>query len=83
MAAAPLGRSVGFNFSKILNATYRELKVFVTSPCPPGVTIRCYIERNRSGTKMLSPFYSVCADLEGAVSPPLTPPPYCPHATPS
>ena len=59
------GRLVLYNFQKILTATYRELKNFVTSPCPPGVTIRCYIERNRSGTKMLAPFYSICADLEG------------------
>ena len=64
-ATASPGRIVFYNFQKILTATYRELKNFVTSPCPPGVAIRCYIERNRSGTKMLSPFYSVCADLEG------------------
>ena len=63
------GRLVLYNFQKILTATYRELKNFVTSPCPPGVTIRCYIERNRSGTKMLAPFYSICADLEGEFIP--------------
>eukprot|EP01038_Epipyxis_sp_PR26KG_P006980 gene6980-9541_t len=53
-----------FNFEPILRATYRELKQFVSSPCVPGVITRCYIERNRSGVNMLSPFYSVCADLE-------------------
>lgn len=58
------GRSANFNFSPILRATYRELKDFVCSPCPKGFVIRCYIERNRSGTKMLAPQYSICADLE-------------------
>lgn len=53
-----------FSYQPVLRATYRELRHFVTFPCPPGVTARCYIERNRSGTKMLAPFYSVCADLE-------------------
>lgn len=53
-----------YNFQPILKATYRELKNFVINPCPLGVTVRCYIERNRTGTKMLSPFYSICADLE-------------------
>lgn len=57
-------RATNFNFSPILRATYRELKNFVTSPCPEGYVVRCYIERNRSYSKMLAPQYSICADLE-------------------
>lgn len=57
-----------FNYQPVLRATYRELKEFVTKPAAPGVTTRCYIERNRSGSKMLAPFYSLCADLEGEIS---------------
>lgn len=52
------------NYQPVLRATYRELKYYVTSPCPPGFTARCYIERNRSGSKMLAPYYSICADLD-------------------
>lgn len=59
------GKQVLFNFQPILRATYRELRHFVTSPAPPGMTVRCYIERNRSGSKMFAPFFSICADLEG------------------
>lgn len=59
------GKFVGFNFQPILRSTYRELKQFVTSPAPPMTTIKCYVERNRSGSKMLAPFFSLCADLEG------------------
>ena len=55
---------VSFNFKTILNASYRELKSFVTSPCEPGYVMRCYIERNRSGGNMFAPVYSLCADLE-------------------
>lgn len=67
--AAPAGtRKTGgqavFNFQPVLKSTYRELRHFVLSPCQPGVIVRCYIERNRSGSKMLAPFYSLCADLE-------------------
>lgn len=58
------GRISIFNFHPILRSTYRELRAFVTSPCAPGITTRCYIERNRSGSKMLAPFFSLCADLE-------------------
>lgn len=54
-----------FNYQPVLRATYRELKQYATSPCLPGLTTRCYIERNRSGTKRLAPYYSVCADLDG------------------
>jgi hypothetical protein len=53
-----------FKFNSILHATYRELKTFVTTPCEPGTVVRCYIERNRSGTNRLAPRYSLCADLE-------------------
>lgn len=53
------------SYQPVLRATYRELKHYVTAPCPPGVTARCYIERNRSGSKMIAPYYSVCADLDG------------------
>ena len=53
-----------FTFRPILKATYRELRNFVLSPVEPGMVVRCYIERNRSGGNMMSPFYSFCADLE-------------------
>lgn len=53
-----------FSFTPILKATYRELRAFITGPCPNGFVTRCYIERNRSGSNMLSPVYSLCADLE-------------------
>ena len=53
-----------FHFRPILKATYRELRNFVLSPVEPGKVVRCYIERNRSGANMMSPFYSLCADLE-------------------
>ncbi|KAJ1427469.1 tubby C-terminal-like domain-containing protein [Ochromonadaceae sp. CCMP2298] len=57
-------RTLVFSYQPVLRATYRELKHYATSPCPGGVTARCYIERNRSGSKMLAPYYSICADLE-------------------
>jgi hypothetical protein len=57
-----------FNFHPILRSTYRDLKAFVSNPCPPNVITRCYIERNRSGSKMLAPYFSLCADLEGKQS---------------
>lgn len=53
-----------FNFTPILKVTYRELRAFVLSPAQPGVVVRCYIERDRSGMNMFSPVYSLCADLE-------------------
>jgi hypothetical protein len=53
-----------FNFRPILKATYRELRNFVLSPVEPGMIVRCYIERNRNGSNMMSPMYSFCADLE-------------------
>jgi hypothetical protein len=61
---SPVGKLDTFKFNNILRATYRELKTFVTQPCDPGVVVRCYIERNRSGSNMLAPVYSLCADLE-------------------
>jgi hypothetical protein len=59
-------RSNVFQYQPVLRATYRELKHYVTMPCQPGWTARCYIERNRSGSKMLAPYYSICADLDGS-----------------
>lgn len=62
---APVANSKGYlSFEPVLRYTYRELKNFIMSPCKPNVLVRCYIERNRSGTNMLSPIYSLCADLE-------------------
>ena len=58
-------RTMPLNYQPVLRATYRELKYYVTSPCPPGFTANCYIERNRTGSKMLAPYYSICADLGG------------------
>ena len=58
-------RTTLLSYQPVLRATYRELKYYVTAPCPPGITARCYIERNRSGSKMLAPYYSICADLDG------------------
>lgn len=49
-----------FNFKPILHSTYRELRNFVMTPPPPGMVVRCYIEREKS----LAPFFSLCADLE-------------------
>eukprot|EP01042_Synura_sphagnicola_P006020 gene6020-7680_t len=63
-ATRKTGGQAVFNFQPVLKSTYRELRHFVLSPCQPGVIVRCYIERNRSGSKMLAPFYSLCADLE-------------------
>lgn len=57
-------KPVIFNFAPVLKVTYRELRQFVLSPAPQGVIVRCYIERDRSGTNMFSPVYSLCADLE-------------------
>jgi hypothetical protein len=53
-----------YNYKKILKSSFKELKSFVTSPCEVNTVIRCYIERNRSGTNYLTPVYSLCADLE-------------------
>ena len=53
-----------FNFRPILHSTYRDLRSFVLSAPPAGQIVRCYIERNRTGSNILAPFYSLCADLE-------------------
>eukprot|EP01041_Mallomonas_annulata_P000779 gene779-1502_t len=58
------GKAGIFNFRPILHSTYRELRAFVLSSPPVGNIVRCYIERNRHGSNMLSPVYSLCADLE-------------------
>ncbi len=52
------------DYSPILSFTYRDLKAFINTPCEKGITARCYIERNRSGSNFLTPLYSLCADLE-------------------
>ena len=57
-------KAAAFNFTPILKVTYRELRQFVMSPIQPGIIVRCYIERDRSGMNMFSPTYSLCADLE-------------------
>lgn len=59
------GKLTIYHFQRLLSSTYRELKNFVMNPAPPGVIVRCYIERNRSGSYRLAPMYSLCADLEG------------------
>jgi hypothetical protein len=64
MTVATGRKAAIFNFHPILKSTYRELRHFVLSPCQPGFIVRCYIERNRSGSNMLAPCYSLCADLE-------------------
>lgn len=55
---------INFDFLKFLRgAKNRKLKQFLLSPCPPNTTIRCYIERDRFGSNLLSPVYTLCADL--------------------
>ena len=61
------GRDWIFNFrdNGILDATYKELRTFVKTPCAAGVVVRCYIERSRSvGKNFLTPTYTLCADME-------------------
>jgi hypothetical protein len=53
-----------YNYKKMLRSSFKELKAFVTSPCELNTVVRCYIERNRSGSNYLTPVYSLCADLE-------------------
>lgn len=53
-----------FNFSTIMQSTYRELRAFVMNPAPSNVVVRCYIERHKGMSNMLTPVYSLCADLE-------------------
>ena len=58
------GKTPIFKYTQILKASPKVLKDFVTSPCQPGVIVRCYIERSRSGGNMFAPLYSLCADLD-------------------
>jgi hypothetical protein len=54
-----------FNFPAFLkSAKNRKLKSFLLSPIDPGYLVKCYIERDRSGTNMFAPMYTLCADLE-------------------
>jgi len=53
-----------FNFRRILRTSFKELRNFVNTPCDPKVVVRCYIERNRSGSNYMCPLYVLCADLE-------------------
>ena len=53
-----------FMFRRVLRASFRDLRTFVTSPCEPKTIVRCYVERNRGGSNYLTPVYSLCADLE-------------------
>jgi hypothetical protein len=61
---AKVQRLIPFDFTHVLNSTYRDLRDFVLSPVNPGTVVRCYIERNRSGMNMLFPVFTLCADLE-------------------
>ena len=55
---------VNFDFITFLRgAKNRKLKQFLLSPCARDTTIRCYIERDRFGSNLLSPVYTLCADL--------------------
>lgn len=58
------GRDRIFNFRPILKATLKDLRLFVHSVAPPNHVIRCYIERMRSISDMMTPTYTLCADLE-------------------
>jgi hypothetical protein len=53
-----------FNFATIMQSTYRELRAFVMNPAPANVVVRCYIERHRGLSNILTPVFSLCADLE-------------------
>eukprot|EP01035_Chromulina_nebulosa_P019337 gene19337-25201_t len=53
-----------YNFQPLLKATYRELRTFAMTPCEQNTYVKCYIERDRSGTNSFSPFYSLCADMD-------------------
>jgi hypothetical protein len=63
-APAPAPRLKIFNYKETLRSSFKELKSFVTTPCEVNTIVRCYIERNRSGSNYLTPVYSLCADLE-------------------
>jgi hypothetical protein len=61
---ADTGKDKIFMFRRVLRASFRDLRTFVTTPCEPKTVVRCYVERNRSGSNYFSPVYSLCADLE-------------------
>jgi hypothetical protein len=61
---AESSRVVIFNFATIMQSTYRELRAFVMNPAPSNAVVRCYIERHKGLSNMLTPVYSLCADLE-------------------
>ena len=47
-------KEIIFNFTKFLHsAKNRKLKAFLLSPVNRGITVRCYIERDRFGANML------------------------------
>lgn len=62
--SADTGKDKIFMFRRVLRASFRDLRTFVTTPCEPRTIVRCYVERNRSGSNYFSPVYSLCADLE-------------------
>ena len=64
MTQAKATRLRTFNYQSVLNSTYRDLREFALSPVEPGVIVKCYIERNRSGSNMMYPKFTLCADLE-------------------
>ena len=58
-------RSTFFDVNTIPTAK-GDLKTFVSTPlcCGPGTVLRCFIERDRSGTHKFSHVFSLYADLE-------------------
>ena len=63
-AASTTDKEFIFNFNTLMKTTYRELRAFILSPPPANTVVRCYIERNVSGSNMFNPVYSLCADLD-------------------
>lgn len=54
-------KEIIFNFTKFLHsAKNRKLKAFLLSPVNRGITVRCYIERDRFGANMLGKYCIVC-----------------------
>lgn len=47
---SPHSRQRIFSFRPLLKATYRDLRNFSWSPCEEGLLVRCFIERDRTGT---------------------------------
>lgn len=54
-----------YDFTKIERLTYGALKDCVMNAPPSKELVRCYIERSRAAKHLLSPFYILCADLQG------------------